>query len=617
MSSGSIQMRVAMRVGVGVAALLSACTLDARHKNDCNQRCDCVVDISERVQALRTAGGSGGKVATAAAATSARPTTVLPRACAPPPRSTSVRPPKPAPAVRRPSGGGPVWQEELMKSVLVPYQSRSGGKVFAGLLKAIRAGAEAWGRASAEFVRFQECSCLQGRYISVVPGDGDGVTNPLSKREQVLPMPVVGNGDRMSPHRIAHQWGTSSAWRIRTSARIEIVTCGSIQRSGVHAVPACRPAARPARRGRRPSLHHDRHVRRVRRDIEDERVPRRWPVRRGGARRGFQRADDRRRLRRGGAVLRGDDGLVAVPAHRAIGVADPAARLPAGAGRRSGRLACDRGGGRIDLLLLCQPRDFVRGNNDNVYTTTRVRYLIHGGMDEWTQVVRQRGRRSCRGVRNDFDSGDAVSRRPIQEDGNIRLRVRRAGTWGGWKSLGAPPAGAASAPALASGSPFSATLSCAGATGSSIGWRARMRARTATAARGSRTPGARSRRRLRHFRGQAVCGLVISKPGSRSPRSATIASPCTTFAPRAAVRGVPLKTSMTTSNSRRSGSRPRYHADLGSRRVGLLRPQPTAPPGQPDYGSGLLFYWRRARFASRRRRHLPWRRPDGRRRHHQ
>src|SRR5262249_40415914 len=64
---------------------------------------------------------------------------------------------------------------------------------------------------SAGFVTIQECvgSCT-GRYISVVPRDGDGVIptsdNPIAG-EQVLPMPVVGSGDRISPHRIAHQWG--------------------------------------------------------------------------------------------------------------------------------------------------------------------------------------------------------------------------------------------------------------------------------------------------------------------------------------------------------------------------------------------------------------------------
>ena len=137
--------------------------------------------------------------------------------------------------------------------MLVPYQIDDPQGMFSPTyVTAIRAGAEAWSRASAGFVRFQECTVpCTGQFISVVPGDGDGITNPESTREQLLPMPVVGSDDRISPHRIAHQWGHALglAHTYERADRDRYMRFDPAMLVSHPAVPGCRPAARLARRG--------------------------------------------------------------------------------------------------------------------------------------------------------------------------------------------------------------------------------------------------------------------------------------------------------------------------------------------------------------------------------
>jgi hypothetical protein len=98
------------------------------------------------------------------------------------------------------------------------------------------------------------------------------------------------------------------------------------------------------------------------------------------------------------------------------------------------------------------PEIFVRGTDDRVYATAR-RDPMTSSTAEWLDWIP---------VAEDVDADPAVVFAPqasqetlflavrSQRDRQIYLRVRRAGTWGEWTSLGAPPSGAASAPALAS-----------------------------------------------------------------------------------------------------------------------------------------------------------------------
>ena len=54
---------------------------------------------------------------------------------------------------------------------------------------------------------FEPCGPCLGRFVTIVPGDGDGIVDPVAL-EQVVPMPVPAGPQASLPlHRIAHQWG--------------------------------------------------------------------------------------------------------------------------------------------------------------------------------------------------------------------------------------------------------------------------------------------------------------------------------------------------------------------------------------------------------------------------
>ena len=104
--------------------------------------------------------------------------------------------------------GGRLWRDgHDSASQYIPFRIRDPeGKFSAAYVAAIRAGASAWVTAMSGLVSIDECTRCSGRFMSVVPGDGDGITNP-DALEQFLPMPVLKNGALPSPHWIAHQWG--------------------------------------------------------------------------------------------------------------------------------------------------------------------------------------------------------------------------------------------------------------------------------------------------------------------------------------------------------------------------------------------------------------------------
>ena len=104
--------------------------------------------------------------------------------------------------------GGRLWQNGRgSASQYIPFRIRDPeGKFSFSYVSAIRAGAWAWANATGGLLSFEECTRCTGRFVSIVPGDGDGIANPEAL-EQVLPMPVLKSGALPSPHWIAHQWG--------------------------------------------------------------------------------------------------------------------------------------------------------------------------------------------------------------------------------------------------------------------------------------------------------------------------------------------------------------------------------------------------------------------------
>jgi hypothetical protein len=105
--------------------------------------------------------------------------------------------------------GGRMWRDGRDTLwTLVPYRILDPDRKFTDAYRsAIRAAAQAWSSATSGLVRFTECSVCNGRFVSVVPGDGDGIVDPAAF-ENVLPMPVDAASTGGLPlHRIAHQWG--------------------------------------------------------------------------------------------------------------------------------------------------------------------------------------------------------------------------------------------------------------------------------------------------------------------------------------------------------------------------------------------------------------------------
>ena len=217
----------------------------------------------------------------------------------------------------------------------------------------------------------------------------------------------------------------------------------------------------------------------------------------------IQRADDRRRLRRGGAVLR-----EVTSAGRRSGPSGDRSH-PLSRSTTSWRRASIRWA-RLPLRrpMSRTPMPALRSSSAEPTTASTRRprsdLLDHGDGSTGPPVAGA--------VDGDPAVVFALLVDPVQtlylavrsqEDGNIRLRARRDSEWGDVdRSLGAPPAGAASAPALASDEPvIRSQSSCAGATGSSIGCSAWTRWTTATIS-ASASPSAvdaRSRHRHRAF----------------------------------------------------------------------------------------------------------------------
>jgi hypothetical protein len=113
-----------------------------------------------------------------------------------------------------------------------------------------------------------------------------------------------------------------------------------------------------------------------------------------------------------------------------------------------------------------RPEIFVRGTDDHVYRTARSD-LLPPSTAQWTEWESVAER-----VDSDPAAGFALVAIPETlflayraQDGQIHLRTRRGGNWGDPTPLGAPPAGAGSAPALASKSASDLAVLVRGADG--------------------------------------------------------------------------------------------------------------------------------------------------------
>jgi hypothetical protein len=306
--------------------------------------------------------------------------------------------------------------------------------------KAIGTVAQAWQDASEGLVRIVECATCRGRVVVVVPGTGDGVVDS-TKYEEVLPMPV--NAEGAPPlHVIAHQWGHvmglghtyERADRDRYVRFDPAIWCGA-QRAGLP--PTC--AYGPDQPG----------VPRVASDT-------------------FGVYDEKSKMN-GFAV----DGICgsAQP--------DPTSGTPTDSdGSAVEELYFGHTGGWLPFqpigrsMSRAQPLDyqlapgidpvgspaitawtppavevFVRGTDDAVYT---IRNVLAGPLfRQWSpwETVATGVRADPAAVFADADTLYLAVRAHVED--SIRLRARTKGTWGAWASLGAPAAGAASAPAIA------------------------------------------------------------------------------------------------------------------------------------------------------------------------
>src|SRR5262249_40541090 len=77
------------------------------------------------------------------------------------------------------SGGPPLWAAGTYVRSAIPFRILAPRGGFGEEYKrAIRQTALQWNVAPSGFAGFQECLSCSGRFISIIPGDGDGLQNP-------------------------------------------------------------------------------------------------------------------------------------------------------------------------------------------------------------------------------------------------------------------------------------------------------------------------------------------------------------------------------------------------------------------------------------------------------
>jgi hypothetical protein len=346
--------------------------------------------------------------------------------------------------------GGRLWTTTAVGSPpaqTIPYRILDPeGKLSASDRAAIRASAAAWSNATSGLLTFQDCdaSCA-GRFISVVPGDGDGVTNP-GDPEELLPMPADAGGGRVSPHRIAHQWGHvvglahtyQRADRDRHVRFDPALWCGP----GGPGLPL-RCAASPSGPVGAPSIASDTFGPfDGRSKMNGLNGPRADGVC------GPEEPDQG-----SGEPTLGDASAAEELFQSQTGGWSPflpIARSPSPTEPLDYQLAPGVdpvGSPAIAEQTVALPEIFVRGTDDRVYATRRDPTApAPTGWTDWTPVASDVDSDPAAGF-GDADTLYLTVRSRV--DGTIQLRARSSGAWGAPASLGMPAAGAASAPGLA------------------------------------------------------------------------------------------------------------------------------------------------------------------------
>jgi len=448
-------MSVLLRLAAG-CALLAACKVDISSKTSCNVDADCLPgDVCRAKRCGSAKGGSGtGGGGTGGGSTSGSAGTNDAGGDVPPPRMcpTSLVNACPADAdagtrCEQTYCGGRLSQYGIMNQLLVNYRILDPDNKFSDSYRAaIRAGAAAWGRVSDGFVTLKDCDTLcTGKFIDVVPGDEDGLQNP-DDPEPRLPMPA-DSGGRVSPHRIAHQWGHAlglshtyqRADRDRYMGFDPVVWCAS---GGAGLPPLC--AAGPGNPPGLPAVTTGTF------GVFDGKSKMNGLRSEGIC--GTEEPDEG-----SGEPTIGDISALAELFFGAYGAWSPFRPVSPDQGDYQLAPGVDpTGSPQIAEVDYANPEIFVRGTDDHIYTTTRSDLLTSqtATWNQWTMPFA-----------DDVDADPSVvfawlASPPTlfltvrsKQDGQIYLRARRGTTWGDRISLGAPSVGAASAPALAVQSP--------------------------------------------------------------------------------------------------------------------------------------------------------------------
>jgi len=340
--------------------------------------------------------------------------------------------------------GGRLWRDGPHSLVgYIPYRIRDPDGLFSDAYKsAIRASATEWSNATGGLITFDECSSCTGRFVSVVPGAGDGITNS-EDWEELLPLPIDSTTPAKIPwHRIAHQWGhvigLDDMYRRPDRGRYATfdpaVWCangGSLPATCAYSSPSQQPGSPPIASGTFGGYDELS----VMNGLQSEGVCGTTDADPSSAQPTLGDASAVEEL------YYGSDGpwMPFQPIARSIAADEPLDyQLAPGIDPVGGPAIAEWIAPAIDIV--------VRGSDGNVYETWND--LLGTTFLDWADwsVIADHVDADPALVFAGPEALHLVVRSAV--DGSIRLRTRTAGVWGPWGSLGAPVEGATSAPAI-------------------------------------------------------------------------------------------------------------------------------------------------------------------------